>query len=163
MRLRLVAVVAGLLAVWSAGVAAQASSSPGAARPAPAQAPPTREEPPPTDETLGLPIYPGARFLRSYDAGRGQRYYIFGARASFAEIVAYYRTILRQRGELVFDRPATHMFEVGRYRQATMAFPPGVTVKDFTATGSGGYPNPTPGAEPARFPTIIQIVPAPAP
>jgi hypothetical protein len=46
---------------------------------------------------LGLPVYPGAHFLRSYDAGRGQRYYIFGVQASFAEIVAYYRTVLRQR------------------------------------------------------------------
>lgn len=153
-----------LLIAAAAGGAAQVTSTPRpvqAEEPAPAQ--PPRQEPPPTDETLGIPIYPGARFLRSFDAGRGQRYYIFGARATFAEIVAYYRTILRERGELVFDRPATHMFEVGRYRQATMSFPPGVTVKDFTASGSGGYPNPRPGTEPARFPTVIQIVPAPAP
>src|SRR5262249_10298699 len=31
----------------------------------------------PTDADLGLPIYPGAQFIASYDAGRGQRYYIF--------------------------------------------------------------------------------------
>ena len=108
-----------------------------------------------------MPVYPGAQFLRSFDAGRGQRYFLYGTQASFAEIVAYYRTVLRQRGSLVFDRPATHMFEVGRYRQATMAFPPSITVKDFAGTGSGGYPNPRTGSEPARFPTIIQIVPAP--
>jgi hypothetical protein len=40
-----------------------------------------------------------------------------------------------------------------------MAFPPGVTVKDYTSSGSQGYPNPRPAAQPARFPTIIQIVP----
>ena len=44
-----------------------------------------------------------------------------------------------------------------------MAFPPGVTIKDYTWNGSEGYLNPTLGAEPERFPTIIQIVPAPAP
>jgi len=116
---------------------------------------------PPTEDVLGLPIYPAAEFLTSYDAGQGQRYYVFGAASPFAEIVAYYRTVLRQRGELVFDLPPTHMFEVGRFRENQMAFPPGVTVKDFTWGGSKGYPNPKPGAEPARFPTIIQFVPVP--
>jgi hypothetical protein len=122
---------------------------------------PAPAEPAPTEETLGVPVYPTAQYLRSYDAGRGQRYHLFGAQASFAEIVAYYRTILKQRGELVFERPATHMFEVGRYREDAMAFPPGVTVKDFTTSGSGGFLNPQPGAQPERFPTIIQIVAVP--
>ena len=40
-----------------------------------------------------------------------------------------------------------------------MAFPPGVTIKDFQSDVSQGYPNPKPGGQPARFPTIIQIVP----
>ena len=40
-----------------------------------------------------------------------------------------------------------------------MAFPPGVTIKDFQSEISQGYPNPKPGGQPARFPTIIQIVP----
>ena len=47
----------------------------------------------PTEATLGFPIYPTAQFIASYDAGRGQRYYIFGATAPFAELVAYYRTV----------------------------------------------------------------------
>jgi hypothetical protein len=42
-----------------------------------------------------------------------------------------------------------------------MAFPPSVTVKDYTWAGSAGYLNPTRGAEPARFKTVIQLVPAP--
>jgi hypothetical protein len=62
---------------------------------------------------------------------------------------------------MVFERPATYMFEVGRFRPETMAFPPGVTVKDFTWAGSAGFPNPAPNAQPARFATVIQIVPAP--
>ena len=53
------------------------------------------------------------------------------------------------------------MFEVGRFRDETMAFPPGVTIKDWTWGGSQGYPNPKPAAQPARFPTVIMIVPPP--
>lgn len=140
---------------------------------APAPSPPTPAQPPaapttppadpgaPTSATLGLPIYPGAQFLTSYDAGRAQRYYLFGTAASFADIVAYYRNVLKKRGDQVFEEPPTHMFEVGRFRQETMAFPPGVTVKDWTWGGSAGYPNPRAGAQPARFPTIIMIVPSP--
>jgi hypothetical protein len=113
----------------------------------------------PTEATLGVPIFPGAQFIASYDAGRGQRYYIFGSPASFVDLVAYYRIVLKQKGELVYDVPATHEFDVGKYREETMAFPPGVTIKDFQSDISQGYPNPKPGAQPARFPTIIQIVP----
>jgi hypothetical protein len=113
----------------------------------------------PTEVLLGVPIFPGAQFIRSYDAGRGQRYYIFGSPASFVDLVAYYRTVLKQKGELVYEIPATHEFDVGKYREETMAFPPGVTIKDYQSDISQGYPNPKPGGQPARFPTIIQIVP----
>jgi hypothetical protein len=116
----------------------------------------------PTEAELGMPIYPGASFVTSYDAGRGQRYYLFGSNADFSQIVTYYRNVLKQRGELVYEEPPIHMFEVGRFREEAMAFPPGVTVKDYTWAGSAGYLNPKRGAEPARFKTIIQIVPAPA-
>jgi hypothetical protein len=127
-----------------------------ATRPAPA------DSTEPTEATLGLPIYPTAQFIASYDAGRGQRYYIFGTTASFAEMVTYYRTFLKERGSFVFEEPPTHMFEVGRFRDDTMAFPPGITIKDYTFGGSQGYPNPRRPAKPERFATIIMIVPAPA-
>ena len=113
----------------------------------------------PTEATLGVPVFPGAQFIASYDAGRGQRYYIFGSPATFVDLVGYYRTVLKQKGELVYDVPATHQFDVGKFREETMAFPPGVTIKDFQSEISQGYPNPKPGGQPARFPTIIQIVP----
>ena len=128
----------------------------------PPQAPASQDAGEPTEATLGLPIYPGAQFVVSYNAGRGQRYYLYGTNADFAQIVSYYRTVLKQRGELVYQEPPVHMFEVGRFREETMAFPPGVTVKDYTWAGSAGYLNPKRGAEPARFKTIIQIVPVPA-
>ena len=114
----------------------------------------------PTAEMLGFPIYPAAQFITSYDAGRRQRYYLFGANSDFEAMVRYYRNVLRERGNRVFDAPATHVFEVGRFREREMAFPPSVTIKDYTWNGSEGYLNPA-GGEPARFPTIIQIVPAP--
>src|SRR5262245_8467579 len=134
---------------------AQTPPAPATPRPAPVD-PAT-----PSEATLGLPIYPGAQFIASYDAGRGQRYYIFGSTTAFAELVNYYRTILKDKGNLVFQDPPTHTFEVGRFNNDTMAFPPGVTIKDFTWGGSQGYPNPKPGAQPARFASVIQIVPVP--
>lgn len=137
----------------------QSTSPPPAA---PAIPPPTRTETTPSEATLGVAIFPGSQFLASYDAGRGQRYYLFGSTGSFVELVTFYRTLLKQRGEQVFDVPATHTFEIGRFREETMAFPPSVTIKDYQSEVSQGYPNPKLGAKPERFPTVIQIVPAPA-
>ena len=139
----------------------------GTAVPAPPQTPSLPTAQPaspgaPTEATLGFPIYPSAQFIASYDAGRSQRYYLFGATTPYVELVAYYRTVLKERGDEIFKEPPTHMFEVGRFRDETMAFPPGVTIKDWTWGGSTGYPNPRVGGQPARFSTIIMIVPAPA-
>src|SRR6185503_3818473 len=106
---------------------ASAPSSPSA--PAPQPAPPAAAAAPapaapvdpgePSEATLGFPIYPTAQFIASYDAGRAQRYYIFGASAPYADLVAYYRTVLKERGNQVFEAPPTHMFEVGRFRDET--------------------------------------------
>jgi hypothetical protein len=133
-------------------------------QPGPAAAPrvPPADPNAPSEAALGLPIYPSAQFIASYDAGRGQRYYLFGSTAPFTELVTYYRNTLKERGDFVFQEPPTHMFEVGRFRDDTMAFPPGVTIKDYTYGGSQGYPNPRRPANPERFPSIIMIVPAPA-
>ena len=114
----------------------------------------------PTEEMLGFPVYPAAQFVTSYDAGRRQRYYLFGTDVEFEAMVRYYRNVLRERGNRVFDEPPTHVFEVGRFREREMAFPPGVTIKDYAWNGSEGYLSPA-GGEPARFRTIIQIVPSP--
>ena len=130
-------------------------------RPASPAAPAATQANQPTEAMLGMPIYPGADFIASFDAGRGQRYFLFGTNATFAEIVNYYKTTLKQRGELVYDEPPVHMFDVGRFREETMAFPPGVSVKDYTWGGSAGYLNPKRSAQPERYRTIIQIVPAP--
>ena len=142
-----------------------APAAPAPAATAPGQPQAAAESGAPTVATLGVSPYPGSQFISSYDAGRGQRYYVFGTTAPFVDVVGYYRTQLGERGDLVYKDPGTHMFTggpLGRYREETMAFPPSVTVKDWTSGGSPGYPNPKLGGEPARFPTIIMIVPAPA-
>jgi hypothetical protein len=110
---------------------------------------------------LGAPIYPSSVFLASYDAGRGQRFYIFGSAVPYADLVAFYRTVLKQKGDELYEAPPTHQFETARFRDDEMAFPPSVTIKDYTFGGSAGYPNPKKDATPARFATVIQIVPAP--
>jgi hypothetical protein len=142
------------------------ASPPPATQPAkpPLVAPPTTSAPGPndvpTEASLGVQILPGAEFLASYDASKGQRYYLFGTNSSFAEVVNYYKTVLKQKGELIYDEPAIHEFDIGKFKEDTMAFPPSVTVKDYTWGGSAGYLNPKRGKQPIRFKTIIQIVPA---
>ncbi len=140
------------------GQAAKTAAPPAEQQPA---KPATSPEPTgtPTEATLGVAIYPNAEFLTSFDAGQGQRYYLFGTLAPFATVVAYYKNVLKDKGELVFEEPPVHEFDIGRFREETMAFPPSVTVKDYTWGGMEGYLNPKPGAQPQRFKTIIQIVP----
>jgi hypothetical protein len=156
-----VVLVLGISAL-AARPAAQAPPPPLRPAPAPAAAPARAAEAPPTEVALGVAIFPTAVFLGSFNAGQGQRYYLFGSTNSFADLVSYYRGVLKERGELVFDAPAVHMFDTGRFREESMAFPPSVTIKDYTWGGKGGYLNPIRGGQPARFPTIIQIVPATA-
>src|SRR4051812_29454132 len=86
---------------------AQQPGRPGAPPPAqpppprPTPAPPSSAVPPPAQEAapgesqLGVAIYPGAQFLASYDAGRGQRYFLFGSSASFLDVVTFYRNLLK--------------------------------------------------------------------
>jgi hypothetical protein len=148
---------------------ARTTPAPAPASPVPATQPPPAPAGPidpnaPTAAMLGVAVYPTAQFLASYDAGRGQRYYLFGTTASFAELVGYYKVQTKQDGDLVFKDPPTHMFTGGtlaRYREETMAFPPSVTIKDWTSGGSPGYFNPKIGAQPQRFPSVIMIVPPP--
>jgi hypothetical protein len=115
----------------------------------------------PSEAILGFPVYPNAQFIASYDATRGQCYHLFGSEMPFAALVKYYQSALKTRGTLVFEAPPVHIFEIGRFREETMAYPPGVTIKDYTWNGSAGYINPKRNATPDRFPSIIQIVPAP--
>jgi hypothetical protein len=120
----------------------------------------------PSEATLGVRIYPGARFLESYDAGRGQRYYLFGTNDAYATVVAFYKSELRTGGRELYRTPATQQFDLDKFQDETMAFPPSVVIKDYTWTGVNGELTPgylfLEGTTETRFGTIVQIVPAPA-
>jgi hypothetical protein len=130
-------------------------------QPAGAEAPPV---PPPAgtptvQDLNGTPVYPGAEYLDSFDAGRGQRYYIYGTNTPYADIVLYYKNVLKTGGNReIFRAPLMHQFDLGRYVEETMAYPPSVVVKDYTWNESPGYLVVT-GTTEKRFNTVIQIVP----
>src|SRR5579884_3909803 len=60
-----------------------AGQRPSVLPPTPATAPGPNDVP--DEATLGVSVYPGAEFISSFDAGRGQRYYLFGTNATFSE------------------------------------------------------------------------------
>ena len=157
----------------SSAPASPAAQQPKPAPPPPAPAPPaspatTTAKPAPATTSAapkapdlgGVPVYPTAVYLGSYDAGRGQRFHLYGVMLPYLEAVTFYRTALKAKGDELFESPPTHQFDLGRYRESDVSFPPSVTVKDYTWGGSAGYLNPKRGKQPARFKTIIQIVPA---
>jgi hypothetical protein len=170
----------------SAGVSAQtpqpfpaprssAPASPAAQQPKPAPPPPAATAPAPpavkpapatpaapkAPDLGGVPVYPSAVYLASYDAGRGQRFHLYGVMLPYLDAVTFYRTALKAKGDVLFESPPTHQFDLGRFRESDVSFPPSVTVKDYTWGGAAGFPNPKAGEKPERFPTIIQIVPPP--
>ena len=62
------------------------------------------------------------------------------------DAVTYYRTALKQRGTELFESPPTHQFEIGRFREETMAFPPSVTIKDYHVGWVGRLSEPQAGS-----------------
>src|SRR5262245_29202449 len=68
-----------------------AASTPQPSSPAPAPPPATAPALPaaPASGTApaGTPVYPSADFLETFDAGMGQRYYIYGSNAAYADVV----------------------------------------------------------------------------
>jgi hypothetical protein len=114
----------------------------------------------PTEADLGVKFYPGSDFVDSYDAGKGQRYYLFGTNDSYADVVAFYKQA-RGGGREVFKAPPTQQFDLDvKFKEDTMAFPPSVVVKDYTWNNSEGYLA-VDGTRERRYRTIIQIVPPP--
>src|SRR5687767_9459479 len=124
-----------------------------------ATAPQTPPAAPMSDSPIAAPLYPAAQFLEVIDAGKGQQFHLYGTDSSFADIVAYYKATLKNGGRVLFQAPAMHQFDLGRYQEETMAYPPSVVIKDYTWNGSEGYLHIS-GAASKRYKTIIQIVPA---
>lgn len=128
------------------------------AQPDPSAAPQTAA-PGNVDADTGVPLYPGAVLLGKYEAGPGQPFYIYGSQSTYANVVEFYRGVLKDRGRALFGGPM-HQFDLGRYRRETMALQPAVTVKDYLWNGREGYVH-VDGLASTKYPTIIQIVPAP--
>lgn len=131
---------------------------------APAPATPAVQTPQvPADAALGgAPMYPAAVFLETIDAGKGgQQYHLYGTDAPYVDIVNYFKTTLKQGGRAIFQAPAMHQFELGRFQEQTMAYPPSIVVKDYLWNGSEGYLH-VAGTTQKRYRTIIQVVPATA-
>lgn len=116
----------------------------------------------PTDVSVGIPgvIYPTAEFLTTFDLGRGQRCHLFGTNMSYAEMLAYYKQVMKDGGRELTKAPAMQQFDLGRFQDETMATQPSVVIKDYTFGGSEGYLH-VAGTQSKRFKTIIQIVPMP--
>ena len=167
------AVLAGLFAA----VTSLGAQNPPAPRPFPGAPPPPPSErpaPQPTDipaddaaaaqaavdAATGVPLYPGAVLLTQYSAGPNQQVYLYGSASTFSNVVEYYKGVLKDRGRQLFGGPM-HQFDLGRYRRETMALQPAVTVKDYLWNGRDGYVH-VDGLASTKYPTIIQIVPAPA-
>jgi hypothetical protein len=105
-----------------------------------------------------VPLYPSAEFLDAFDAGTGQRYYLYGTNQPYADIVAYYRTTLKTGGHEIYKAPGMYQFDLGKYQEDTMAYPPSVVIRDYVSENSPGYLFVT-GTSEKRFRTVIQIVP----
>lgn len=116
----------------------------------------------PSDADLGYaPVYPAADYLDAFDAGHGQHYFLFGTNAAYADIVSYYKRVMKDSGREVFRTPAMQEFDLpGKFRDDAVAFPPSVVVKDYAWNGSEGYLF-VDGTKEKRYKTIIQIVPPP--
>lgn len=105
-----------------------------------------------------VPVYPSAEFLDVFDAGAGQRYYLYGTNLPYAEIVTYYRTTLKNGGREIYKAPGMHQFDLGKFQDDVMAYPPSVVVKDYVTPNSPGFLFVS-GTTEKRYRTIIQIVP----
>ena len=146
-----------------AGPSAPTTPAPRPATPPPG--PPARNQPaPPATPTkpsgpnLGnVPIYPSAEFLETLDAGSGQSYHLYGTNLPYADAVAYYRTVLKNGGREIYRSPGMHQFDLGRFQEDRMAYPPSVVIKDYAGPDSKGYLSVS-GTSEQRFMTVIQIV-----
>lgn len=159
-RFRALVLFASLSSAVAAGQTQGTAQGP---KPFPTAGAPQTAAPPPatTNAPATLPIYPAAQFLESIDAGKGQQFQLYGTNAPFADIVAYYKTTLKNSGRVLFQAPLMHQFDLGRFQEDTMAYPPSVVIKDYTWNGSAGYLHVS-GATGTRYKTIIQIVGPPA-
>ena len=88
-------------------------------------------------------------------------FYLYGTSATFLDTVTYYKQLLKDGGRELFKAPAMQQFDLGRFQEQTMVYPPSVVVKDYAFGGSEGYLHVV-GTREQRYKTIVQIVPGTA-
>lgn len=106
----------------------------------------------------GVPIYPGASFLESFDLGNGQWVFTFGTNDVYAGVVAFYKEQVGKSTEVSRNTPSIQQFDLGAFDSGRMAQRPSVLVKDFTWPDPAGYLHVS-GATETRYKTLIQIIP----
>jgi hypothetical protein len=106
----------------------------------------------------GIAAYPGAEFLAAYDAGTGQKLFVFGTNETYEAVTAFYKTQFKKSGDEVSKQPRIQEFDLGAFNSSTMSQRPGVIVKDYTVPDPDGYLHVS-GTTQKRFKTLIQIIP----
>jgi hypothetical protein len=66
--------------------------------------------------------------------------------------------VLDTGGREIYREPAMRQFDLGRFDDNRMAYPPSIVVKDYAWNGSPGYLH-VAGTTETRYRTIIQVVP----
>jgi hypothetical protein len=115
----------------------------------------------PTDPLLaGIPLYPCAVYLETFDVGTNQRLFAFGTNDAYLDVVQFYKTQLKKSGEEVSKLPAIYQFERGAFDSGTMTQRPGIIVKDYAWPAVTDAYLHVSGTTGTRYRTVIQVIPA---
>ena len=110
---------------------------------------------------LGVALYPGSQYLGAFDAGRGQKFYLYGTSASFVGD----RRVLSRAPEGT-RRPRVRRPGDARVRHRALSrghdgVPAERHDQGFSVRGVAGVSESKARRDAGEFPTIIQIVPVP--
>jgi hypothetical protein len=115
----------------------------------------------PADPLLtGIPLYPCAVFLETFEVGPGQRLFAFGTNDPYLDVVQFYKTQLKKSGEELSKMPAIYQFERGTFDSGTMNQRPGIIVKDYAWPAVTDAYLHVSGTTGTRYRTVIQVIPA---
>ena len=149
------------------------TTPPPAAKPADPAAPPAddrheaprsaaRRRAPAAEPAVGAAlVYPGAEFLELFDAGRGQRYLPLRHERAVRRDRSVPTTSALKRRRRPRDLPRRRpmqQFDIGRFDEETMAYPPSVVGEGLHLERLARAIS-VAGTTEKRFRTIIQIVP----
>jgi hypothetical protein len=115
----------------------------------------------PADPLLaGIPLYPCAAFLETFEVGPNQRLFAFGTNDAYLDVVQFYKTQLKKSGEELSKLPAITQFERGTFDSGTMTQRPGIIVKDYAWPAVTDAYLHVSGTTGTRYRTVIQVIPS---